>query len=83
MKEIIVKRTRLVLPHFKKEDIEHFNVIKNVTATKQMFCISFKLSVEDALAHPSNYAYIAPERKAECYPIIKDFGKNTHKKVKQ
>lgn len=30
-----------------------------------MFCISFKLSVEDALAEPAVYGYITPEREAE------------------
>lgn len=49
-----------------------------------MFCISFKLSLEDALDEPcKTYTYITPEREAESFPIVKDFGKNSIKKVKK
>ncbi|EWS71696.1 tRNA (guanine(37)-N1)-methyltransferase, putative (macronuclear) [Tetrahymena thermophila SB210] len=83
-KQLIEERAKQILPHFKKEHIEHFNIIKNVTATKKMFCISFKLSVEDANDEPSKgYTYVTPEREAESYPIVKDFGKNATKKIKK
>lgn len=82
-KELIAERARLVLPNFKAAHIQHFNIIKNVTASKKMFCISFKLSVEDAKEKPSDYTYITPEREAESLPIMKDFGKNPVKKFKK
>lgn len=62
-KQAISIRVQAILPSFKSTDILHFNIIKNVTASKKMFCISFRLSVEDALAEPcTSYTYITPDR---------------------
>jgi hypothetical protein len=38
------------LPEFKKEDILHLETIKSVTATKQMFCVSLKISGKVSLS---------------------------------
>ncbi|KAL4487461.1 hypothetical protein ABPG72_006981 [Tetrahymena utriculariae] len=67
--EIRIKKT---LPNFVKESILQFQVIKNVNPHLQMFCMSFPLSIEDALSDPSKaYQYIKPEREEESLPLIK------------
>ncbi len=38
------------MPEFKKEDILHLETIKSVTATKQMFCVSLKISGKVSLS---------------------------------
>lgn len=82
-KESIADRAREVLPFFKAAHIQHFSIIKNVTATKKMFCVSFRLSIEDALADPcKTYEYIIPERTAEQFPEPKGLGKDPSKKRK-
>jgi len=48
-KEKMVERIRNFLKLFKESDIIHFEHTKNVTPTKKLYRITFKLSVEDAL----------------------------------
>ena len=82
-KTLIAERAKEVLPNFKKESIEHFVIIKNVTATKKMFCVSFRLNPLDALEEPAKYTYITPEREAESLPALPDMGSVPYKKVKK
>ncbi|EGR26893.1 TRM5 tRNA methyltransferase 5, putative [Ichthyophthirius multifiliis] len=80
---LVEKRIQKKLRFFKKENIQHFNVIKNVTASKLMFCISFQLSIEDAKDQPDeNYIYMQPEREDESLPLkVSNFGDIIKKKL--
>lgn len=45
----MAERIAKVLPNFTKEQIVHFEHIKNVTVIMRMYCVSFRLGREDAM----------------------------------
>lgn len=55
------ERIAKVLPHFTKDQILHFEHIKNVTIIMRMYCISFRLSKADAMIE--DLAEYEPEKK--------------------
>lgn len=44
----MAERIAKILPNFSKDQIIHFGYIKNVTIIMRMYCVSFRLSKEDA-----------------------------------
>jgi len=54
----MTERIAKILPHFSKDQIFSFHLIKNVTVIMRMYCVSFRLSRLDALEE-----IFEPERK--------------------